>query len=63
MTRDLEVEEKRILAFYEASLVTAYEKMGGSRPEPAELKELLPDVFEKVQEVIEDEMVSYSSGK
>ena len=60
MTRDLDENEKRIIAYISASLVHL-NRLGITKPE--DLEGLFPEVFTEVQEVIEDGVVRHNFTK
>lgn len=60
MTRDLTQSEIRNLAMYEASLITAFNKLGHKLTDE-QLREVYPVYFQEVQRPIEGEDFGYSS--
>jgi hypothetical protein len=59
MVRDLNDDEKRIIAFFEAS-VTHLNRVGVTSPEA--VAAVVPQLFTVTQEVIEQEAASYSKA-
>lgn len=58
MSRYLRSDEQHVLAYFEASLVSAYAKVG--IPMPPEIAALMPAPFYPVNEVVEGESVVHN---
>lgn len=62
MTRDLTQSEIRTAAFYEAAVITAFEKLGRKLTDE-ELALVYPSFYQEILQVIEGHDVSYNAGK
>jgi hypothetical protein len=60
MNRDLNAAEIRVLAFYEASITQANSKLGEKRLNDGELREIFNTVYQKVQETVEGEEMTFN---